>query len=175
MLYLTEKSSAPATVRRSTSARIAARSRRIARRAAARVQRAARIADTHTAPAAVLITPITPAARIAAMLITDDITGRFTRHAAAVAVARVYPRPVLTRTNGGYCYIQPDGPAYLAPVDMPPHTAAPPCLIRAVRLKVCLYRIIPVSKPPHQQRPPHPCISPAMRHNIQCTLVLYRL
>ena len=42
MLYLTEKSSAPATVRRSTSARIAARSRRIARRAAARVQRAAR-------------------------------------------------------------------------------------------------------------------------------------
>ena len=120
MLYLTEKSSAPATVRRSTSARIAARARRIARRAAARVYRAARIADTHTAPAAVLITPITPAARVAAMLITDDITGRFTRHAAAVAVARVYPRPVLTRTNGGYCYIQPDGPAYLAPVDNAP-------------------------------------------------------
>jgi hypothetical protein len=60
MLYLTEKSSAPATVRRSTSARIAARARRIARRSAARVYRAARIADTHTAPAAVLITPITP-------------------------------------------------------------------------------------------------------------------
>lgn len=120
MLYLTEKSSAPATVRRSTSARIAARARRIARRSAARVYRAARIAASHSAPAAVLITPITPAARVAAMLITDDITGRFTRHAAAVAVARVYPRPVLTRTNGGYCYIQPDGPAYLAPVDNAP-------------------------------------------------------
>ncbi len=100
MLYLTEKTSAPATVRRSTSARIAARTRRIARRAAARVQRTARIAAAHTAPAAVLITPITPATRIAAMLITDDITGRLTRHVAAVAVARVYSSPAVPYTGG---------------------------------------------------------------------------
>jgi hypothetical protein len=122
----------------------------------------------------VLITPITPAARIAAMLITDDITGRFTRHAAAVAVARVYPRPVLTRTVEGYRYIQPDGPAYLAPVDNAPAYRRP-----AVPYTGGTAESVPVSyhpgiKPPPQQRPPHPCISPAMRHNIPCTPGLYR-
>lgn len=117
MLYLTTKTSAPATVRRSCAAKQAARTRRLNARAAARVNRAARIAATHTAPAAVLVTPITPAARVAAMLITDDITGRFARNAAAVTVARVYPRPILTRTGEGYRYIQPDGPAALVAVN----------------------------------------------------------
>lgn len=117
MLYLTTKTSAPASVRRSCAAKQAARTRRLNARAVARVQRAARIAATHIAPAAVLVTPITPAARVAAMLITDDITGRFARNAAAVTVARVYPRPILTRTDEGYRYIQPDGPAALVAVN----------------------------------------------------------
>lgn len=117
MLYLTTKTSAPAAVRRSCAAKQAARTRRLNARAVARVQRAARIAATYTAPAAVLVTPITPAARVAAMLITDDITGRFARNAAAVTVARVYPRPILTRTDEGYRYIQPDGPAALVAVN----------------------------------------------------------
>lgn len=117
MLYLTTKTSAPAAVRRSCAAKQAARTRRLNARAVARVQRAARIAATHTTPAAVLVTPITPAARVAAMLITDDITGRFARNAAAVTVARVYPRPILTRTDEGYRYIQPDGPAALVAVN----------------------------------------------------------
>lgn len=117
MLYLTTKTSAPATVRRSCAAKQAARTRRLNARAVARVQRAARRAATHTTPAAVLVTPITPAARVAAMLITDDITGRFARNAAAVTVARVYPRPILTRTDEGYRYIQPDGPAALVAVN----------------------------------------------------------
>lgn len=117
MLYLPEKSTAPAAVRRSSSARIAARTRRVNARAARRVQRAAAIASAHTTAPAVCITPVSPAVRIATMFITDDITGRFTRSAAAVTISRIYPRPILTHTINGYTYIQPHGAPVLATVD----------------------------------------------------------
>lgn len=85
----------------------------------------AQLSNAHTAAPAVCITPLSPAVRIASMLITDDITGRFSRHAAAVAVARIYPRPVLTHTADGYTYIQPDGPARLVAVDDGPAYSRP--------------------------------------------------
>lgn len=125
MLYITAKSSAPAAVRRSCAAKMSARTRRLNARSAARVDRAARIAKEHKPAPAVCITPVSPAARIAAMLITDDITGRFSARATASSARRVYPRPILTRTDKGYIYVQPDGPARMVATDDGPAYRAP--------------------------------------------------
>lgn len=123
MLYITVKSSAPASIRRSCAAKQAARNRRITRRMDAHKAR------TAVYTPAVIVPPVSPAVRVAAMLITDDITGRFARAAAGFAVRRVYPKGILTRTtDGAYTYVQPDGPAYLEQVDNGPayHRPATP-------------------------------------------------
>lgn len=112
MLYLTTKTSAPTTVRRSCAAKQAAKTRRLNIRAVARSARAATIASEHTAaPAVIIMEYIAPVAvavptPVVALLCADNRAAHRLEHIARMERRRsadvahnaaLYANPVLYR------------------------------------------------------------------------------